>query len=149
VKLSHRGLYALRALVFLAERHGHGLASVQEIAEAEGIPVKFLESILGILRNARFVSSNRGRTGGYELYANPAEVRVGDIIRLIDGPLAPFSDLRGLTLRVATESRHPGLFDLLLDVRNAASAILDHTTLADLIERDRRIIENRTQSESE
>lgn len=148
MRLSHRGLYALRALVFLAGRHGTGLSSVQEIAAAEEIPVKFLESILATLRNARFVRSNRGRLGGYELYMPPAEIRVGDVIRLIDGPLAPFSDARGLAARVASETLHPALFDLLLDVRNAAASILDHTSLADLVERDKRILYSRLASEN-
>lgn len=61
-------------------------------------------------------------------------------MRLLDGPLAPFGDAAELTRRVKTEPRHAGLFDLFLDVRNAAAAILDHTTLADLVERDRRIL---------
>ena len=147
MKVSHRGLYALRAMVFLAQKHSQGLASVQEIAAAEGIPVKFLESILATLRNARFVTSTRGRLGGYRLYHAPSEILVGDIVRLVDGPLAPFSDARGLSARVASETRHPALFDLLLDVRNAAASILDHTSLADLLERDQKILESRSTRE--
>lgn len=61
-------------------------------------------------------------------------------MRLLDGPLAPFGDAVELARLVRTEPRHAGLFDLFLDVRNAASAILDNTTLADLLERDRRIL---------
>jgi DNA-binding IscR family transcriptional regulator len=61
-------------------------------------------------------------------------------VRLLDGPLAPFGDLAELTRLVKTEPRHAGLFALFLDVRNAASSIIDNTTLADLLERDRRIL---------
>jgi len=61
-------------------------------------------------------------------------------VRLLDGPLAPFGDAAELTRRVRTEARHAGLFDLFLDVRNAAAAILDNTTLADLLARERRIL---------
>ncbi len=61
-------------------------------------------------------------------------------MRLLDGPLAPFGDAAELARLVKTEPRHAGLFDLFLDVRNAAAAILDNTTLADLLERDRRIL---------
>jgi DNA-binding IscR family transcriptional regulator len=61
-------------------------------------------------------------------------------VRLIDGPLAPLGDVVELQHRVKTEERHPGLFDLFLEVRNAAAAIVDRTSLADLVERNRRIL---------
>lgn len=139
MKVSRRGLYALRALLHLAEREEEGLAKIHEIAEREEIPEKFLEGILVSLKNARLVASERGREGGYRLRRPAAEIVIGDVVRLIDGPLAPLGDLQELTRRVATEPRHAGIFELLLEVRNAASAILDHTTLADLSERDRRL----------
>ncbi len=140
MKVSHRGLYALQALTHLAEAYHRGLVKIHEIAQAEGIPEKFLEGILVSLKNARYLVSERGREGGYRLRRPPAEVTIGDVVRLIDGPLAPFGDVVELTHRVKTEERHAGLFALFLDVRNAASAILDHTTLADLVSRDRRIL---------
>jgi DNA-binding IscR family transcriptional regulator len=65
------------------------------------------------------------------------------VVRVIDGPLAPFGDAVELAQRVRTEKRHAGLFELFLDVRNAAAAILDHTTLEDLLERDRRLLASR------
>jgi Rrf2 family protein len=140
LKVSQRGLYALKALIHLAERWDGGIVSSHEIAEREGIPEKFLEAILSSLKNARIVSSRRGRDGGYRLRRPPAEVVVGDVVRLLDGPLAPFGDAAELVSRVRTEVRHAALFDLFLDVRNAAAAILDNTTLADLLERERRIL---------
>ena len=72
---------------------------------------------------------------------------MGDVVRLLDGPLAPFGDAAELTRRVRTERRHAGLFDLFLDVRNAAAAILDHTTLADLLDRERRVLDARAARE--
>jgi Rrf2 family protein len=91
------------------------------------------------LKNARLVSSERGREGGYRLRRPPGEIQVGEVVRLMDGPLAPLGDAVELAQRVRTEPRHPGLFDVFLDVRNAAAAILDHTTLADVLQRDRRL----------
>ena len=85
----------------------------------------------------------RGREGGYRLRRPPAEIRVGDVVRVIDGPLAPFGDVVELTERVRTEPRHPGLFEVLLEVRNAAAAILDHTSLLDLIQRNQRLRQGR------
>lgn len=140
MKVSQRGLYALKALLHLAQRWDEGTVATREIAEREGIPEKFLESILVVLKNSRVVASRRGREGGYRLRRSPAEVVVGDVVRLLDGPLAPFGDAAELARLVASEPRHAGLFDLFLDVRNAAAAILDHTTLADLLERDRKIL---------
>ncbi|HPA51017.1 MAG TPA: Rrf2 family transcriptional regulator [Thermoanaerobaculia bacterium] len=140
MKVSQRGLYALKALLHLAGRWEEGIVATREIAEREEIPEKFLESILVVLKNARVVESRRGREGGHRLRRPPAEIVVGDVVRLLDGPLAPFGDATELTRLVASEPRHAGLFDLFLDVRNAAAAILDHTTLADLLERDRKIL---------
>lgn len=143
MKISQRGLYALKALIHLAERWEGGIVSTHEVAEREGIPEKFLEAILSSLRNARIVTSRRGREGGYRLRRPPSEVVVGDVVRLVDGPLAPFGDAAELVHRVETERRHAALFDLFLEVRNAAATILDHTTLADLLERERRILHAR------
>ena len=143
MKISHRGLYGLKALTHLAEAYDRGLVKIHEIAEEESIPEKFLEGILVTLKNARLVSSQRGREGGYQLRRPPAEILIGDVVRIIDGPLAPFGDAVELAHCVRTEPRHAGLFDLFLEVRNAAAQILDHTSLADLVERNRRILVRR------
>lgn len=140
MRISQRGLYALKALVHLAEAEGRGVVKIHEIAEAETIPEKFLEGILVTLKNGRVVASRRGREGGYRLRRPAAEIPLGDVVRMMDGPLAPFGDAAELAHRVHTEPRHPALFDLFLDVRNAAAAILDHTTLGDLVQRNRRMV---------
>jgi Rrf2 family protein len=140
MRISQRGLYALKALIHLAEAEGRGVVKIHEIAKAEAIPEKFLEGILVALKNGRVVSSRRGREGGYRLRRPAAEIPLGDVVRMMDGPLAPFGDAAELADRVRTEPRHPALFDLFLDVRNAAAAILDHTTLASLVERNRRMV---------
>jgi Rrf2 family protein len=138
--LSQRGLYALKALIHLTEAYDQGLVKIRTIAADESIPEKFLEGILVTLKNARVVASQRGREGGYRLRRPPQEIRVGDVVRVIDGPLAPFGDAVELAHRVKTETRHAGLFDLLLEVRNASAAILDNTSLADLMSRNRRLL---------
>jgi Rrf2 family protein len=143
VKISSRGLYALKALTHLAESYERGLVKIHEIAKEEEIPEKFLEGILVTLKNARIVASQRGREGGYRLRRPPAETFLGEVVRVVDGPLAPFGDAVELAYRVKTEPRHPGLFDLFLDVRNAAARILDHTTLEDLVSRNRRVLRQR------
>jgi len=148
MKVSSRGLYALKALLHLAAAHERGLVKIHEIAEEEAIPEKFLEGILVTLKNARLVASQRGREGGYRLRRPPSEILVGEVVRIMDGPLAPFGDAVELAQRVRTEPRHAGLFDLFLDVRNAAAAILDHTTLAQIVERNRKILSQRRRGEA-
>jgi Rrf2 family protein len=143
VKISSRGLYALKALTHLAEAYDRGLVRIHEIAEEEEIPEKFLGGILVTLKNARILSSQRGREGGYRLRRPPGEIQIGEVVRIVDGPLAPFGDAVELAYRVKTEPRHAGLFDLFLDVRNAAAAILDHTSLADLVARNRAVLARR------
>lgn len=143
MRVSRRGLYALKALVHLAEAYDRGLVPTHSIASEEDIPEKFLEAILLALKNARLITAERGRGGGYRLRRPPQEVFIGDVVRMIDGPLAPFADVVELQHLVRTEPRHAGLFEMFLEVRNAAAAIVDRTSLADLIERDRRLLSER------
>jgi Rrf2 family protein len=143
MKISQKGLYALKALVHLAESYDRGLVKIHAIADEESIPEKFLEGILVTLKNARIVSSRRGREGGYRLRRPPREILIGEVVRMVDGPLAPFADAAELAHRVKTEPRHAGLFDLFLEVRNAAARILDHTSLGDVVARNRRILARR------
>jgi Rrf2 family protein len=133
MKVSRKGLYALQALMHLARRYPVGAAKIREIARDEDIPEKFLELILLDLKAARYVESERGRSGGYRLRRPPARIVLGDVVRAIDGPLAPFGDAQLLRKLIIRDPRHSTLFQLFLDVRNAVSRILDKTTLADLM----------------
>ena len=132
MRISQRGLYALQALTVLARRHPAGVAKIKDIAAEENLPEKFLENILVDLKRARIVDSLRGAHGGYQLKRPPEEIFLGEVIRRIDGPLAPFEDAESLRRRVQTDAKHQPLFRVLLDVRNAVAGILDHTSLADL-----------------
>jgi len=91
--MSRRCEYALRALVDLglAREAGRSLVRVQEIAGRERIPERFLEQILLGLRKAGYLRSRRGRSGGYSLARTPRSIRMGAVVRLLDGPLAPIS----------------------------------------------------------
>ncbi len=136
MKVSQKGLYALEALMYLARRQNNGqpgtLVKIQEIAEAEGLPKKFLELILLDLKLARIVESVRGTKGGYRLRRPPPEIFLSEIIRTIDGPLAPFGDAESLRREMKRDEKHSELFRVFLSVRNAAAEILDHTSLADI-----------------
>src|SRR5215831_4802680 len=92
MKISQKGLYALQAMMMLARHYNQGAIRIRDIAYEEALPEKFLELILLELKNARMVESSRGARGGYQLRRPPAEIHLSEIIRLIDGPLAPIGD---------------------------------------------------------
>lgn len=134
MKISQKGLYALQALMALARHHQQGTIRIRDIAYEEGLPEKFLELILLELKNARIVESVRGAKGGYQLRRAPTEIRLSEIIRLIDGPLAPFGDAEQLRSLIDSDIEHRALYQVFLDVRDAAARILEHTTLADIVD---------------
>jgi Rrf2 family protein len=133
MKISQKGLYALQAMMMLARHHNQGAIKIREIAYEEDLPEKFLELILLELKNARMVESVRGAKGGYQLRRDPAEIRLSEIMRLIDGPLAPFADAEQLRVLIDRDLPHRALYQVFLDVRDAAARILENTSLADLI----------------
>ena len=97
------------------------------------LPEKFLELILLELKNARIVESVRGAKGGYRLRRAPAEIKLSEIIRLVDGPLAPFGDADQLRSLIVTDPDHRALYGVFLEVRDAAAKILESTTVADIV----------------
>jgi len=133
MRISQKGLYALQAMMMLARREHQGAIKIREIAYEEDLPEKFLELILLELKNARIVESARGAKGGYQLRRQPSEIALSEIIRLIDGPLAPFGDAEQLRTLIDRDLPHRALYQVFLDVRDAAAQILDNTTLADLV----------------
>ncbi|HXY03123.1 MAG TPA: Rrf2 family transcriptional regulator [Terriglobales bacterium] len=133
MKISQKGLYALQSMMMLARHYNQGTIRIREIAYEEDLPEKFLELILLELKNARMVESVRGAKGGYQLRRPPSEIRLSEIIRLIDGPLAPFGDAEQLRSLIDRDTEHRTLYQVFLDVRNAAARILENTTLADLV----------------
>jgi Rrf2 family protein len=143
MKISQKGLYAIQALMMLARHSQQGAIKIRDIAYEEALPEKFLELILLELKNARMVESVRGANGGYQLRRDPSDIHLSDIIRLIDGPLAPFADAEQLRELIDRDLPHRALYKVLLEVRDAAARILDHTSLADLIS-DRALVSKRS-----
>jgi Rrf2 family protein len=132
MRISQKGLYALKALMLLARRYPDAAVKIHDIAKEEELPEKFLELILLELKHARIVESVRGSKGGYRLKRSPNKIFLGEIIRIMDGPLAPFEDAESLRRLVDEDKTHSALFRVFLAVRNAASGILDHTSLDDI-----------------
>src|SRR5258708_9038210 len=122
-------------MMVMVWRNSEGAIWIRDIAYEENRPEKFHELILLELKNARIVESVRGAKGGYQLRRSPSEIRLSEIIRLIDGPLAPFGDADQLRTLIDRDSHHRALYKVFLEVRDAAAGILENTTLADLISR--------------
>jgi Rrf2 family protein len=134
MKISQKGLYALQAMMMLARHYSQGAIKIREIAYEENLPEKFLELILLEMKNARLVESVRGAKGGYRLRRPPSEIYMSEIIRLIDGPLAPFGDADSLRDLIDRDLAHRALFKVFLQVRDSAARILESTSLADIAE---------------
>ena len=137
MKLSKRGEYGLRAMVDLASHPAGVVVPMKDIAQREQIPVKFLEQILLTLRNAGLLRSRMGVGGGYLLAKAPSEITLGQIIRILDGPLAPIRCVSQSAYEkcACPDEKSCGLRLVMFDVRNAISEILDRTTLEDVAHR--------------
>jgi len=138
MKISKRGEYALRALIDLgiASELGWPMLQVSELASKEKLPVKFLEQIFTQLKAAGYVASRRGKFGGYSLARPMSQIKFGEVIRLIEGPLAPIRCVSQTSYARCScpDEIHCGLRILMFDVRNAISTILDRYTLGDIVE---------------
>ena len=137
--LSQKTQYALRAIYELALHHGGGPVKISDIATAQDIPHKFLELILHELKQAGFVTSKRGKAGGYLLIRSPWEVSVGEILRYVQGPLGPVSCLSDAGAEAQCRLRgHCVFLPMWERVEQAVAGIYDTTTFQDLILQDQR-----------
>ncbi len=138
MKISKKAEYGLRALINLgiAQEVGHERVPAATLAKADNLPLKFLEQILIQLRTAGYVDTQRGKGGGYFVAKPTSAIRMGDIVRLLDGPLAPIgcASVTAYERCSCPDETHCGLRMLMIDVRNAISAILDRYTLHNVVE---------------
>lgn len=138
MRLTKRGEYALRALIDLgiAQEAGRDVVQIAEIAEHQHIPIKFLEAILVQLKEEGLLDSKRGKHGGYFLARPTDTIRIGNVIRKIEGPLAPIGCVSQNFYEKCScpDEDHCGLRMLMLDVRNAIADILDNYSLAQVVE---------------
>ena len=143
MKLSVRGEYALRALLVLARdyQEDDSVVRIQEVSERQNIPKRFLEQILNDLKSAGIVESKREVAGGYRLRRPPERVTLAEIIRHIEGPLAPVSCVSEKFYEKCScpdESRC-AIRSVMKETRDAIVAIMDRVTLAELCDRARRL----------
>lgn len=134
--LSKKSQYAFKALIYLAGRYNEGPVLISEISKKKRIPLKFLESILLELKKAGMLDSKKGKGGGYFLSKAPAKIKVANVIRLINGPIAmlPCVSLYFYERCKNCDQKHCGLHDMMIEVRDASLNILENRTLQDLME---------------
>lgn len=136
--ISKKAKYAIKALKVLAENFGNGPLLIASISDRENIPKKFLESILLDLRNHGMLQSQKGKGGGYSLRIEPNRINLAQVIRVIDGPIAP-TPCVSLNFYVrcddCTDEETCTIRTIMLRVRDANLAVYEKTTLATLIER--------------
>ena len=140
--LTKKSKYGLKALLLLAQDAAKGPLLVADIAEREGLPKKFLESILLELKCHGLLQSKKGRGGGYFLRRKPADITFGEVIRVLDGPLAAVpcvSQMAYMECAECLDEQTCGVRLAMKEVRDATADILDNTTLADVNKRIRRL----------
>lgn len=133
MKISSRGEYALRALIYLG-RQENQLTSIGEIAEKTLVPDTYLEQILLQLKRNGYVQSKRGVNGGYKLSRSPREIIIGEVIRNLEGPLAPMGCVSVTSYESCPLEAGCLLKPLWALVRDTVAELLDKTTLMDLLE---------------
>ena len=131
MRVSAKADYALRAACALASREGAGPVKGDTIAQAQGIPLKFLENILLELRHAEIVQSQRGERGGYWLARPPSDVTVAEVIRAVEGPLANVRGVRPEALEYGGAAA--SLRTVWVAVRASLRSVLEAVTLADVV----------------
>lgn len=134
MKISTRGEYGVRAMVALAHHYGSGPVSITAVAKESSVPPAYLEQLIGPLRRAGLVESKRGAQGGYQLSRPPAAIRVGDVYRVMEGPVAPMDCVsedpadQTCPLIDGCETR-----PVWMKLRDSITEALDSTTLEDLV----------------
>ena len=133
--LSRKAKYGLKAVLVLAQEAGKGPVLISELARRDAIPKKFLEAILLELKRHGVVQSQKGKGGGYFLRRKPTEVTFGEVVRVLEGPLAIVpcvSETAYMKCTECVDEATCGVRLAMKEVRDATAEILDHTTLADV-----------------
>lgn len=143
MSLSQKCQYATRAIFELSKRYGKGPTRTNEIADAQAVPQRFLENILNELKTTGLVESRRGMRGGYLIARNPAELTVGEVIRLIDGPLDPVKCIGEGPNATCPLQTNCSLIRLWDRAKAAVEEVYDNTTFHDLVEEDLKMNRSR------
>lgn len=132
MKITYKGDYALKTILDLALHYGNGVVTIHELAKRADIPIKFLEQVLLDLKRGGFVESRRGKVGGYLLAKSPSQIKLGEIIRFIDGPIEPITCI-DKRYRECNDIYKCVFRKIWQEVTKATSDIIDNITFEDLV----------------
>ncbi|MBP9855576.1 MAG: Rrf2 family transcriptional regulator [Candidatus Omnitrophica bacterium] len=134
--ISSKTKYGLHALIHLSKKYNQGTVLIADLAKEEKIPKKFLEAILLDLKNQGILDSKKGKGGGYQLARHPSEIKVGQVMRILDGPLAPVpcvSQTAYARCKECQDEHHCGIRLVMKEVRESIAGILDNTSMEDIL----------------
>jgi Rrf2 family protein len=144
MRITFKGDYAIKSLLFLARKSEASPGEyyqISEISKDQDIPLKFLEQIFLLLRKAGYLKSHRGTRGGFALNRQPGDIMLGEIIRLIDGPLAPIACVSKSAYQACDFEPRCVLKPIWAEVNRSASALLDTLTFSELVKRERELLD--------
>ena len=133
MKLTTKSEYACLALIDLSENYSKGLITIEDISKRKKIPKKYLEQILLLLKRTGYLKSKPGINGGYTLSKNPKEITLAEIIRLMDGALAPVGSVSKYFYESTPIDQNKNLLKLFKEIRDYISDKMENTTFADLV----------------
>ncbi len=142
MKLSTKGRYGVTAMFDLAVRYGQGPISIKEISERQLISEPYLEQLFASLRKAGLISSIRGAQGGYILAHHPEDIRVGDVIRVLEGPIAPTNCVKEDDSFQCEKSNTCVTRDIWLKIRDRINDVIDDISLADMVDNYEKKLSN-------
>jgi len=134
MKLTTKSEYTLLALIFMARNYSQTFIKVEEICEQYNIPKKYLEQLFYILKNNGYIKTRRGAQGGYRLAKTPNKITVAEIIRLMDGPLAPIESVSKFFFSHTPLEKEKNILKLMKKIRNDIAYLLEKTKISDLID---------------
>lgn len=132
MRLSTRGHYGLKAMFDLAQHYGSGPISLKTVAERQNLSDHYLEQLMAMLRKSGLVKSMRGAQGGYVLAREPSQIKVGDVIRALEGPIAPVYCVSEKNPGSCDEADHCITRTVWARVRDGLAQVLDSISLADM-----------------
>lgn len=141
MKISTKGRYALRVMIDLAEHNNGEFISLKDISIRQGISIKYLEAIIGILNKAGFVTSLRGKSGGYKLTKSPSEYTAGSILKLTEGNLAPVACLES-EINQCSRSEYCVTLGFWKGLSNVIDQYVESVTLEDFLTKKQNLIGN-------
>jgi Rrf2 family cysteine metabolism transcriptional repressor len=133
MKLTTKSEYSILALIHIARNERRGFIKIEEICSKCDIPKKYLELLFGVLRQSGYIKTRRGTSGGYKLSKSASKISVAEIIRLMDGPLAPVESVSRYFYSETPLSREKKVIRVFREIRDYVARRLENLTLADLV----------------